>query len=310
VLFLASGLKAYELVTARAQPAHAWTVVQVAAEALLGAWLISRRGVRAAHAVATGCFGLFAAIALWKGVRGEATCGCFGPLRMAPMTTFWFDVGVLALLLVARGHGRVMMWHTPLRDALAAAALAALVGVTCLVAGMRSTHGAARATEGGAGAAPRPVTATVFSADRLGADLGYVRPGSRHLIRYAIANESDRELKIVNVIADCSCTRLSSPPTSVPPRATAEFDVTFDAPDQALRYAKRIVLETDSATRPSIHLELQARIGLPVRANPSALCVSRADEPTSPRRIELANEGADAVNILSASCVTRPSWGR
>jgi hypothetical protein len=107
VLLAAAALKTHQLAT---QPtlgegllsSRAFLTVEVEFEILLGLWLLSGLYRRLAWAVTAGCFAVFAGVAFYKGVRGEASCGCFGVVAISPWVTLIFDVLCLGGLLALR----------------------------------------------------------------------------------------------------------------------------------------------------------------------------------------------------------------
>ena len=72
------------------------TVIQ--AEFGLGVWLASGVGLRHSSQVAAGFFLLLGWVALWKTLRGESSCGCFGPLQVSPAAMLALDWGIAGLL--------------------------------------------------------------------------------------------------------------------------------------------------------------------------------------------------------------------
>ncbi len=67
-------------------------------ELLLGAWLIVGVFPVAARRVALVCFLGFAGVALFKAIRGEVSCGCFGSIAAAPWLIFALDVAIVFAL--------------------------------------------------------------------------------------------------------------------------------------------------------------------------------------------------------------------
>ena len=49
-----------------------------------------------------GLFAVFATVSVFKGISGEASCGCFGEVAINPWVTAVFDVAVVAALVWAR----------------------------------------------------------------------------------------------------------------------------------------------------------------------------------------------------------------
>ncbi len=100
ILLAAAGLKAHQLATGPTAEAGLLTsrwflVAAVESEIALGLCLLSGVLARTVWLVALGCFAVFACVSFSKGARREASCGCFGTVKVNPWYTF---------ALVAGGH--------------------------------------------------------------------------------------------------------------------------------------------------------------------------------------------------------------
>jgi len=107
LLLAAAGLKLYGWnVSPFAQ--YGWLLsptvqtVAVGWELFLGVWLLSGNARRLAWLLTILTFTAFAVVSGYLGVIGQANCGCFGVIKASPWVAFGVDVGVLALLIVAR----------------------------------------------------------------------------------------------------------------------------------------------------------------------------------------------------------------
>lgn len=81
-----------------------WSIPVIVFECLLGAMLIGNFLPRTAWTLAMTAFGVFAAVALWKTVAGEAHCGCLGTaVEVPPHVMFVVDIAILGLLALNRG---------------------------------------------------------------------------------------------------------------------------------------------------------------------------------------------------------------
>lgn len=96
ILTVAAILKLHEM---QLSGVRAWSVAQVAGEWLLALWLVSGFASRAARIVTLGCFAVFAGVTLFRGLRGDASCGCFGALSVSPWVTLGLDLVVIGLLV-------------------------------------------------------------------------------------------------------------------------------------------------------------------------------------------------------------------
>lgn len=108
MLLAAALLKGHELLTVPMAGADLWSnrwflIFQVELELALGIWLVSGVFKRAAWLAALGCFGVFCAVTLYKGLAGFGSCGCFGRVHVSPwVTLFAVDLPAAALLGVFR----------------------------------------------------------------------------------------------------------------------------------------------------------------------------------------------------------------
>jgi hypothetical protein len=68
-------------------------------ELFLGVWLIAGIFPTTVRRVALVCFLGFAGVALFKAIRGEVSCGCFGGIAVAPWLVFVLDVAIVSALL-------------------------------------------------------------------------------------------------------------------------------------------------------------------------------------------------------------------
>ena len=107
LLLVAAGMKVVQIST---EPANncgelscRWQgIVETEAEILLGLWLLSGLAADYSRAMATIAFGAFAVITCYKGIKGDASCGCFGKMEIRPWYTMALDLVVVAGLLVFR----------------------------------------------------------------------------------------------------------------------------------------------------------------------------------------------------------------
>jgi len=153
LLLVAAVLKAQQLATEPVADnsllTYRWALIaQVEFEIALGLWLLSGLYRRLAWAVATTCFVGFCGVTLYKGVTGEASCGCFGRIRVNPWYTLLLDVSVVILLLLFRPDLRPArrVWFPRLRFALATV-LALAGGIPMGIAA--ATYSPSRLTDGG-----------------------------------------------------------------------------------------------------------------------------------------------------------------
>ncbi len=104
ILLTASALKTHELATRPTAEtdlltSRAFLVVVLECELVVALWLVSGFLPRLARAVALACFLCFFTVALYQAGRGEASCHCFGTVRVNPWFTAALDAVVIGLLV-------------------------------------------------------------------------------------------------------------------------------------------------------------------------------------------------------------------
>jgi len=115
LLVLASALKAYHLVTVPVispVPWESWPIflVFIPLEMGLGIWLLSGLFKKAGWLLAVICYIVFTLSTLYRGLIGEESCGCFGPIDVNPwITLFAVDVSILLGLLIFRPRGEKLL---------------------------------------------------------------------------------------------------------------------------------------------------------------------------------------------------------
>lgn len=115
VLTIAAGLKIYQLLTKPIISAGFWEsweffLIQIPLELGLGIWLLSRLFRKAAWVVALLAFTVFIIVTLQKGLAGEESCGCFGPVDVDPWITLsCIDITLFLGLLIFRPKGAKLL---------------------------------------------------------------------------------------------------------------------------------------------------------------------------------------------------------
>lgn len=108
LLLVSAGLKTHELAT---EPVPAgpsvldsrWVLSAVVQfEILFGFWLVFGLHPIGTRRLAIVCFVAFACVALYKGISGEPSCGCFGRVQVSPWYTLALDLAVVAALVCCR----------------------------------------------------------------------------------------------------------------------------------------------------------------------------------------------------------------
>jgi thiol-disulfide isomerase/thioredoxin len=115
ILIIASVLKIYQLLTEPIISAGFWEsweffLIQIPLELGLGIWLLSGLFRKAAWVVALLAFGIFIIVTLQKGLTGEKSCGCFGPVEVDPWITLsCIDITLFLGLLIFRPKGAKLL---------------------------------------------------------------------------------------------------------------------------------------------------------------------------------------------------------
>lgn len=92
LLLAAAVLKGWHLLTTPVANNDVWTsrlflITQVEFELALGIWFLSSLFKKAAWLTGLVCFSVFSVIALYKGISGAESCGCFGKIHVNPWIT-------------------------------------------------------------------------------------------------------------------------------------------------------------------------------------------------------------------------------
>ncbi len=97
-LLVAATLKSYQLLTDHALGTRLWQFALIEFEVLLAAWLLS--GVLPVYCrrVVFSAFAVYACYALYLGITGAESCGCFGRAKLSPWWTCGIDGVMLQLL--------------------------------------------------------------------------------------------------------------------------------------------------------------------------------------------------------------------
>lgn len=134
LLLPAAALKGYQLATEpvleRGFLESRWFLIGVVEmELFFGIWLVVGAAPRLTWLAAVACFSGFALVSGYKGVVGEASCGCFGRLAVNPWYTWALDVAAVGLLLVSRPTGQGSAWREIRQAVLACVFIAMAIGV-------------------------------------------------------------------------------------------------------------------------------------------------------------------------------------
>ena len=122
VLLVASALKIQQLLTEPIISKGFWEsweffLIQIPLEMGLGIWLVCGLFRKAGWLLGLIAFGGFIGVTLYKGLTGEASCGCFGMVKVNPwLTLSAIDIPIFILLAIFRPKGEKLLpppWPKP-----------------------------------------------------------------------------------------------------------------------------------------------------------------------------------------------------
>jgi thiol-disulfide isomerase/thioredoxin len=122
VLLAASALKIQQLLTEPIISKGFWEswgffLIQIPLEMGLGIWLVCGLFRKAGWLLGLIAFGGFIGVTLYKGLTGEASCGCFGMVKVNPWITLSaIDIPIFILLAIFRPKGEKLLpppWPRP-----------------------------------------------------------------------------------------------------------------------------------------------------------------------------------------------------
>lgn len=131
------------------------------------------------------------------------------------------------------------------------------------------------------------------------ADLGYVKPGSSHELRYVLHAPPGKTLSNITIDSDCPCVHAAEPQAGPGGGGAVTVRIRFKAPDKVLHYKQAFsVVAEASGQRIEQPLLIDARLGLPLRVTPSQVSCSPGASPGP--KVELRNEGPETIKLIYA----------
>ena len=88
-------------------------------------------------------------------------------------------------------------------------------------------------------------------------NLGLIKVGSTHKVRYAVTNTTDKSWTVTAVRSQCTCFVVDAYPPSLNPGQSGSVKATFTAPRVPVPYSTGAILITDSAAQRKIPLILE-----------------------------------------------------
>lgn len=153
LLLAAAGLKTHQLATGPAPGqdilTHRWSLIaQTELEIVLGLWLLGGPLRRLGWAAALACFVGFSGVTFFKGIRGDASCDCFGRVQVHPWITLILDLAIVAALLIFRP--KLKQPRRPRKQRLRLAVMVVIALAAVIPAGLvMATYSPARLTDSG-----------------------------------------------------------------------------------------------------------------------------------------------------------------
>ncbi len=224
-------------------------------EVFLGVWLFSGKRPIGSWLTALLAFAGFAAFSAYQGWIGQASCGCFGALRVSPWAAFGFDVLMVNTLLLAQPDLQPV-WENP-RDSLLTAT-APLAGGLLAVAALLALL--AHLTFGSTPAALAYLRGERISVHPRLLDMGQGEPGETREGTLELQNWTDQPVRLIGGTADCSCAVTGDLPVNIPPGEARSITVTMRLPSARGMFTRKAFLFTDDDEARTLVFRLTGRI--------------------------------------------------
>ncbi len=213
-------------------------IATIEVEILLGLWLLSGLGQRAARLAALGFFAILATVSVYMVLEGQASCGCFGRIQVSPWLSFLVDIGLIAAL--ARGSPELESkaatragLTTCLKTAGGAIAILTLLVAGLLVSADRPLDTLARL---------RGESVTVEPSVRR---VGVGVRGESRTFTIQLRNITDHEIQMIGGTASCGCLATDDLPIVLAPGESRSMNVKMTFHGESGRFQHRFLLYTD-----------------------------------------------------------------
>jgi hypothetical protein len=219
------------------------SILVIEFEFLLGLWLLWGRESITAWLFAFVTFLTFAAVNVYWGSVGQASCGCFGKLSVSPWYACGIDVAALIALVVARPDLKPF-WDNPHRFTrrLILLSLGAITGLGLLLALLTGVSNIAFGSLDEALA--------VLSGDRIVIrpallDMGEAYSGEELEGTLEVVNRSDRPLRVVGGTSDCNCIATLDLPLTIASGESGQIKVRMKLPGGKGNFTRRAMFFID-----------------------------------------------------------------
>src|SRR5262249_6177654 len=207
-------------------------------EVFLGVWLWTGQYPIGAWLAGIATFAAFAGVSMYLGLIGQSSCGCAGGfVKISPWVAFAIDLTVVSLL--GLGWKNLSTLQENLRAKLASGALSLLCALGTMAVASGVVFGLAHVGFGSVPAAIAYFRGERVSAQRLvEVEDGCV--GESHRVCIAIANWTDKPIRLIGGSSDCSCTILEDLPVVIPALETRAVPVEIALSGRPGLYTRKV----------------------------------------------------------------------
>jgi hypothetical protein len=189
-------------------------MIGVAAEATIGALLLSGAFPRITHRLAATLFGMLALVAVYLFASGVKSCGCFGSITIGPLLMTVIDSAFAAFFLLVESHNTTRASRTPAFVAIGLGVIMAVIG---------TGHGILKA-----GGLPANQSSIVIDSNII--DLGLITEAqARHIERtFRVHNPTSQPIHIEKLDRTCTCASAVASANVIPPDGSIDITVVVD----------------------------------------------------------------------------------
>jgi hypothetical protein len=142
-------------------------------------------------------------------------------------------------------------------------------------------------------------------------DFGFVEPKTTHKVLVAIPNPSEKPLLIRSVRSECKCMRATVSEKTVPAGKPIEVEVVLVAPESAVRYDQRVLLQSDDPRHPNFVVRIRADVGIPLASEPSPLDLGAAAAGEKCEgEVTIRNRGKDPIRLVYSTAAKPGCFAR
>lgn len=151
---------------------------------------------------------------------------------------------------------------------------------------------------------PRPdLTDAVWFTEDGKVDLGYIVPGSSHILAYRVAAPTNQPLQLLGIHSECPCTTITQAPERVVTGQDAIITMRFVATHKPVLYDQGVLIRTDHPD-PDLaerRLVVTARIGLPLSVQPQQIWAGATSGSSVSRvTVTVTNDGPEPIRLIYA----------